>query len=240
MSFCDGLLDIYLGMVTLSPLCSKFYLRTGHGHFYSMGGFYENKWFQNCMRHGTEPAHRECGGRLSLTFRLTTHTAARVNFEPKAACPLTLCSIEKFVQNVSFTDVLHEIKPALQPDLTTLFGRTHLNNGRMAAELMHREYWPTPSQFAYSYGKKKLSGNPMGQIVSELCELVTKQSEQLMDWVHVTYYPLQHTKLGAHGDNESVIALGSHIACLTFMERENESRSIFIVGNNAPKVQRLL
>jgi len=217
----------------LTPTTPKVLVRTNHGHFYNMGGFCEGVWFQKCMQHGVVPSSKPCGARVSLTYRLTSRTAARTGFRPVITKPLTVQTRERFMGHLSFDSVFGEVEQYLQPDTSFSFGKWHTNHGRLAGEFMDGRYWSNPKEFHYTYSKKTLHGNLMGPIVRELCEAVGSVTGQTMDWAHVNYYPLKETKLGTHSDSEPEIAYGSDIACVTFMQHADDYREIFVVGNDA-------
>ncbi len=208
---------------------------TIHGHFYSMSGHTTSgKWFQHTLVHGLHASKTECA-RLSLTFRMSAHLAKRNNWT-SAKTQIRVISKDNF-HNVGWTDIMAEIQPALEPDITHLYGKEFSNNGRMSAELMQEQHWADPSEFTYKYSKHLHIGKKMGPIVSKLVESVTQEhSDQCFDWVHATYYPTGKSKLSAHSDSEPEIALGSAIACLTFMEKPGVIRNVFIRDKPKPRL----
>ena len=221
--------------VALTPMTPKHLVRTSHGHFYNMSGFHQGRWFQNCMQHGVAPSSKICGARLSLTYRLTSRTATRLGLEPVITKPLILSVREHFMAHLSFDSIFQEVSHSLEPDISFSRGMWHVNHGRLAGALMDERYWADPNAFRYSYGKKILNGKPMGPLVREMCAAVISATGQVMDWVHVTYYPMKQSKLGTHSDSEPAIAYGTDIACLTFMQHEGDERDVYVIGNDAPR-----
>ncbi len=185
------------------------------------------EWFQQCKHHGAL-ASQSTSPRLSLTFRLTATTAAKLKFEPDLSRPLQV-ALELNFHSVSFEDMFAEIKDVLMPDITSMFGKTHTNNGRMSSELMTKDNWPNASAFIYKYSRKNHVGTPMGPLLSFLTKAVSAYAQQPFDWAHATFYPSGDAKLSAHADDESCIASGSDIYALTFMPPGSDARDIFIM-----------
>lgn len=196
----------------------------------------DGKWFQHCCVHGAPAAKSQDAKRLSLTFRLTAQTALKTNFKPNVEKAIDVMFQEQF-HDVSFDDMYSEIKSALIPDVTKMFGKVYENKGRMSGEFLSAEFWPDASQFVYTYGRVKHPGNKMGPIMQSLCGKITKVFGQQVDWVHATYYPCGESKLKAHSDDEECIAYGSDIFALTFLKDATKSRQI-VVGPK-PKKRKL-
>jgi hypothetical protein len=206
-------------------------IQTQHGSYYAMCGFESGKWFQDCMTHGVPESKTDCP-RISLTFRLTSVTAAKLGF---IAPDKKLRVVDKpNFHAVAFEDMFAEIQVGLEPDITKMFG-THDNKGRMSSELVVAEHWPRPSAFVYRYGNKSHIGKAMGPLVTKLLQDVIVQAGQAMDWVHVTYYPTGKSKLAQHSDDEAIIAHGSDIACLTFMKDTTMKRCVVVKPIKKPK-----
>ncbi len=238
-------------VIKCSPSTKKFQIKTSHNHFYSMQGVHTNgKGFQECMQHGVDADEKCTSARLSLTFRLTAHTESKlkekysqtihdVSPELDTSTPneLKVTSMDHF-SNVTWDAIFSELQELLDPDVTQMYGKVYENSGRMSAEIMHPAFWTHSSDFVYKYGNKKHVGKPMGPIVSQLCEIVKKVTNQEYDWVHVTYYPSGIAKLSAHADNEPEIAKCSIISCLTFMSDPLSSRNVFVKGNDSVKKRK--
>jgi hypothetical protein len=187
------------------------------------------------MLHGLGASDTSCP-RISLTFRLSAVASKQLGFvAPKKK--LAVVSFANF-HNVAFEDMFAEIKDSLQPDITTIFGKTYKNEGRMSSELMSESHWSNANQFVYKYGRKTHVGQKMGPLVSALLKQVEHATSQPMDWVHATYYPTGQTKLAQHSDDETTIAVGSDIACLTFMRDPGVTRDVFVKPKPKKRAQK--
>lgn len=185
---------------------------TSHGSIYAMRGFEDGKWFQHAYTHSA-PISTTLQPRLSITFRLTSHTGKKIKFVPDTSKPIRVVCEPDF-HHVSFQDMYEEVKEFLFPDTTKMFNKTYLNNGRMSGDFLS---WADPSSFVYVYGGTPHTGKPMGPLMMQLRDIICGCFRQPLDWGHVTYYPAGTCKLNAHSDDEKVIQYGSDIFALTFM-----------------------
>jgi len=94
---------------------------------------------------------------------------------------------------------------------------------------MHPVYWAgKESTFEYKYSGGRHLGRPATPLIIPMFAVMEHLMNQVVDWIHVTYYPGNKCALGAHSDNESQIAPDSSIGCLTFLSNPQSVRTVFI------------
>lgn len=219
----------------VSIVSPKTRIATRHGQLYIMAGSHQKKSlknnaiilfpllgakFQECVFHGVD-ACKQCSERMSLTFRCT---AAGFR-DLKGRGDMVFQWLDEAI-NIAWNEVWHEVSPALEADVTCMFGKEFNNAGRKSAELV----LPTVQNFQYKYGRKTHPGKPMGPVILSILEQVERLSGRKFDWCHVTYYPTGTAKLGKHSDDEKEIAPGSDIACVTLFADAKATRDVYFQG----------
>ena len=205
-----------------------------HGSYYMMQG----PKFQETYHHFLDAEDTCCKGRLSLTFRVTAPYGLSSQCKDEAKILMDGKSYLHYhpsvCKEVSFDMLMNEFGSKLEHDTTTMFKKTHLNNGRLSGEFLdcRLPLWEEPHRFNYKYAGRSHVGQSMGDLMIELLEIVYLITKQRFDWCHVVYYPTGFCKIGAHGDKENTIYSGSNIACLSIHEDPFEFRTIKF--RNAP------
>lgn len=188
-------------------------LETKDQQMYMMQG---NK-FQSDFTHEV-PAGKCQGMRIALTFRLTT-----TGFSGSIPVSESRLQVIEHFTNLTFVEVYNDIKDSLEPDITNVWNKRSENAGRMTADFVN---WKEPSKFTYRYSGHTGIGKPMTGSILKLCKDLLDKTGRIFDWCHVVVYPSGACKLGAHSDNEKVIAVGSDIACISFMQNPKEFRRL--------------
>jgi hypothetical protein len=168
---------------------------------------------------------------MSFTARLTSATF------PSFASEQRPFLIEgQLLNGPSWDEIYQAVEKDLEDDTTTLFGQTFLNNGRKSCEYVT---WEEPQTFVYTYGRTRHFGKPMPALVHKILNaLHTIHTDHSFDWIHVTYYPNNNTKLAYHADNEKEICKNSNIFCVSFTNGF-ESRPVNIKPTPVKKSSRI-
>lgn len=217
---------LLLRMKRLSTdMCASERIVTSHGHMYMMIG----SKFQTDFVHYLLQEPKCKSARLSLTFRLTAKTSKAMSLMDKQQTETPSCLLQShdFVTHVVFADILKEVYACLENDICKRGAEIFTNNGRKCADLMH-PLFGNANEFTYTYGGKSVPGKQMGPILLELTAKLQKETGRIFDWCHVVLYPDGMAKIAVHSDDEKEIAIGSDIACLTFMEDVQASRKVFV------------
>jgi hypothetical protein len=197
-------------------------LTTRDGQLYMMCGLFQSKYTHELLE-----SKIQTGPRLSLTYRLTSSRMGKVQSHSVPVDVSYLVLENDFCsKSCSYSEVYNELKDYLQPDVTSMFGKTYTNNGRMSGEFMLQTIWPNPIEFVYQYGNTKHYGNPMSPALVKLSHLLAERQHINFDWCHVTWYPNEMCKISAHADDEPEIKPNSDIACISFMENPKDTRDL--------------
>ena len=200
---------------------------------YIMRGKFQSK-MQHCSPEFDEPLKKilknnkngdDIKSRFSISFRYSGDKQEKCNCDGPiptvwSSDDISLDVKEKAIVDISFDDILELVKDDLNPDITKIAGKVHLNKGRTTVT------YSTIGIENYKYGGKNVNIKKMPKQISKLMKKVSAVAGVMFNWVHIVHYPDGHCKLDWHSDDENIICKNSDIAGFSLFKNVDDIRTV--------------
>lgn len=200
---------------------------------YIMRGKFQSK-MQHCSPEFDEPLKKilknnkngdDIKSRFSISFRYSGDKQEKCDCDGPiptvwSSDDISLDVKEKAIVDISFDDILELVKDDLNPDITKIAGKVHLNKGRTTVT------YSTIGIENYKYGGKNVNIKKMPKQISKLMKKVSAVAGVMFNWVHIVHYPDGHCKLDWHSDDENIICKNSDIAGFSLFKNVDDIRTV--------------
>jgi hypothetical protein len=200
---------------------------------YIMRGKFQSK-MQHCAPDFDEPLKKilknnkngdDIKARFSISFRYSGDKQEKCDCDGPiptiwSSDEISLDVKENALVDISFDDVLELVKDDLNPDITKIAGKVHLNKGRTTVT------YSTIGIENYKYGGKTINIKKMPKQISKLLKKVSEVAGVMFNWVHIVHYPDGHCKLDWHSDDENIICKNSDIAGFSLFKNVDDIRTV--------------
>ena len=200
---------------------------------YIMRGKFQSK-MQHCAPDFDEPLKKilknnkngdDIKSRFSISFRYSGDKQEKCDCDGPiptiwSSDDISLDVKENAIVDISFDDILELVKDDLNPDITKIAGKVHLNKGRTTVT------YSTIGIENYKYGGKNVNIKKMPKQISKLMKKVSDVAGVMFNWVHIVHYPDGHCKLDWHSDDENIICKNSDIAGFSLFKNVDDIRTI--------------
>jgi len=200
---------------------------------YIMRGKFQSK-MQHCSPEFDEPLKKilknnkngdDIKSRFSISFRYSGDKQEKCDCDGPiptvwSSDDISLDVKEKAIVDISFDDILELVKDDLNPDITKIAGKVHLNKGRTTVT------YSTIGIENYKYGGKNVNIKKMPKQISKLMKKVSAVAGVMFNWVHIVHYPDGHCKLDWHSDDETIICKNSDIAGFSLFKNVDDIRTV--------------
>jgi hypothetical protein len=200
---------------------------------YIMRGKFQSK-MQHCAPDFDEPLKKilknnkngdDIKSRFSISFRYSGDKQEKCDCDGPiptvwSSDDISLDVKEKAIVDISFDDILELVKDDLNPDITKIAGKVHLNKGRTTVT------YSTIGIENYKYGGKNVNIKKMPKQISKLMKKVSAVAGVMFNWVHIVHYPDGHCKLDWHSDDETIICKNSDIAGFSLFKNVDDIRTV--------------
>ena len=200
---------------------------------YIMRGKFQSK-MQHCAPGFDEPLKKilknnkngdDIKSRFSISFRYSGDKQEKCDCDGPiptiwSSDDISLDVKENAIVDISFDDILELVKDDLNPDITKIAGKVHLNKGRTTVT------YSTIGIENYKYGGKNVNIKKMPKQISKLMKKVSSVAGVMFNWVHIVHYPDGHCKLDWHSDDENIICKNSDIAGFSLFKNVDDIRTV--------------
>ena len=200
---------------------------------YIMRGKFQSK-MQHCAPGFDEPLKKilknnkngdDIKSRFSISFRYSGDKQEKCDCDGPiptiwSSDDISLDVKENAIVDISFDDILELVKDDLNPDITKIAGKVHLNKGRTTVT------YSTIGIENYKYGGKNVNIKKMPKQISKLLKKVSAVAGVMFNWVHIVHYPDGHCKLDWHSDDENIICKNSDIAGFSLFKNVDDIRTV--------------